>query len=74
VHLRQDEELVSDIYCTTFCNFAHDLKTGRPVGHECYILPPKDLRREMDAKDGDDLTSLYTKKGPIVRGRARKEP
>jgi hypothetical protein len=60
-------------YVTTFCNFAHDLDTGRPIGHECYVLPPEGLRRERDAKDGDDLTGLYEKKGPLVRGRPLKE-
>jgi hypothetical protein len=60
-------------YVTTFCNFAHWLKTGRPIGHECYILPPKDLKREMDSKDGDDISDLYAKKGPIVIGRPLKE-
>lgn len=59
-------------YVTTFCNFAHWLDNGRPIGHECYVLPPKDLGRERDAKDGDDLSDLYTKKGPIVIGRPLK--
>lgn len=28
-------------YCTTFCNQGHSVKTGKPLNHECYILPPK---------------------------------
>lgn len=34
------------IYCTSFCNFGHDLDTGKPVDHECYTLHPDDLQAE----------------------------
>lgn len=34
------------VYVTTYCNFAHNLQTGRPIGHECAILPVKALRME----------------------------
>ncbi len=61
------------LYVTSFCNFGHWLDNGRPIGHECYILRPKDLQREADAKDGDDLSNLYQKKGPIVNGRPMPE-
>jgi hypothetical protein len=56
-------------YVTSFCNFAHSLKTGRPIGHECYILPPKGLQAERDGRI-DDAIELFQKKGPIVRGRS----
>jgi hypothetical protein len=36
------------VYCTSFCNQGHSLKTGRPIGHECYIIPPRLLRMESD--------------------------
>jgi hypothetical protein len=38
-------------FTTSFCNFPHNLKTGRPVGHECYVLPPLALAAER----ADDL-------------------
>jgi hypothetical protein len=53
------------IYCTTFCNRAHNVKTGRPIDHECYILPPAALQAE---RAGD----MDRGKGPIVRGRKAK--
>lgn len=57
-------------YVTTFCNFAHWLKTGRPIGHECHILPPAMLRAEYDGDIQKALEILHTKgKGPIVVGR-----
>jgi len=44
-----------NIYCTSYCNKGHDMKTGRPVDHECYILPPKALKAEYD---GDISTAI----------------
>lgn len=35
-------------YVSTYCNFAHDLKTGRPRRHECIVIPPAALRAERD--------------------------
>ena len=34
-------------YCTSFCNFGHDLNTGVPMEHECFILPPYSLALEV---------------------------
>lgn len=34
------------IYCTTYCNFGHRMRDGRPVQHECRIIPPAALRAE----------------------------
>jgi len=36
------------IYCSTYCNHGHNVKTGRPIGHECMKIPPAALRAEMD--------------------------
>lgn len=38
----------SGFYVTTYCNRAHSLKTGRPIGHECYTLPVAALRAERE--------------------------
>lgn len=66
-------------YVSTFCNFPHRLDTGRPVGHECYILPPAMLRAEL-AGDYDGAAEILSAAGrdplnggpnlPVVRGRA----
>lgn len=37
-----------DVYVTTYCNFAHCCRTGKPVRHGCYILPPIALKLERD--------------------------
>ena len=62
-------------YVTTFCNFAHRLKDGRPIGHECYVLNPKVLRREAEA--GAEAALEMVRAGEplrtdvIVKGRSR---
>jgi len=33
-------------YVTTYCNHAHRMSDGKPLGHECYILPPEALAAE----------------------------
>lgn len=37
---------MSDIYCTSFCNHGHRLVDGKPVAHECFILPTEALHAE----------------------------
>ena len=57
-------------YFTSFCNFSHWLKTGRPIGHECRIIPPAALRAE---RAGDyELAQLIMSTAPvrIVKGRS----
>jgi hypothetical protein len=59
------------IYCTSFCNHGHVIETGRPVNHECYILPPAALREER-AGNTDAAIEILQKqgKGRLVQGRA----
>jgi hypothetical protein len=37
----------TEIYCSTYCNKGHRLSDGRPVRHECHILPPAALAAEI---------------------------
>jgi hypothetical protein len=57
------------IFCTSFCNHGHDLKTGRPIDHECYVLNPKALQAERGGDTELAVKLLSGKRGPIVRGR-----
>lgn len=34
------------VYCTSFCNHGHRLSDGKPVDHECYVLPTEALAAE----------------------------
>lgn len=45
--------LATQTFCTTFCNQAHRLSDGRPVGHECYILNPESLAAEREGRFED---------------------
>lgn len=36
-----------DFYVSTYCNFAHRLRDGKPIQHECRIIPPDALKAEM---------------------------
>lgn len=38
------------IYCTSYCNSGHDLETGKPIDHECRVIPPKALMLERQGK------------------------
>lgn len=35
-------------YVTTYCNKAHRVSDGKPVSHECHIIPPEALQAEID--------------------------
>lgn len=35
-------------YVTTYCNRPHRIRDGKPVGHECAIIPPASLNAEMN--------------------------
>ena len=36
------------VYCTTYCNHGHRTSDGKPVGHECHVLPPKAIQAERE--------------------------
>jgi hypothetical protein len=50
-----------DFYVSTYCNFAHSTKTGKPIKHECRHIPPAALRMEREG--------LLTEAIAIMQGR-----
>jgi len=55
----RDQDLApGEGYVTTFCNKLHVLKTGRPVGHECYVLSPRKLQLETDDRIDEIVGSM----------------
>lgn len=66
---------MSNLFSTSFCNNPHDLLTGRPVGHECYILPPRALAAEregnVDLANHLLAISSFKSRGTV---RGRREP
>lgn len=56
-------------YLTTYCNKAHSLETGAPIGHECKKLPPAMLEAEREGKLSEALAIIQTAgELPIHRG------
>jgi len=55
---------MSDLYVSTYCNFAHRLSDGKPIDHECRIIPPAALRAE---RDGDVETANWILRNTPVR-------
>jgi len=35
-----------EYYCSSYCNFTHRMSDGKPVEHECRIIPPDALQAE----------------------------
>lgn len=48
------------IYCTSYCNKGHRLSDGKPVEHECRIIPPAALRAEMEGRFEEAIEILET--------------
>jgi len=59
-------------YVTTFCNFPHDVNTGRPINHECYILPPAALKAEMEGDYETAQEILHKNRGKMRMVNPRK--
>lgn len=55
-------------YVTTYCNHPHRLKDGKPVNHNCYILPPDALEAERNG-DTDRAIELLQKAKPLIEMR-----
>jgi len=60
------------VYCTTYCNMGHRLDDGKPVAHECYVLPPLALALEREGKYEEAIEVLEANK-PLRRHRGWKE-
>lgn len=60
-------------YVTTYCNRSHDVKTGKPIGHNCYILPPAAIRAEMrgDYDEANKILSAWHNRVEMRRGMRR---
>jgi hypothetical protein len=68
--------MAGDMYATTYCNRPHDVTTGRPIGHECYILSPKGLQAERRGDHdtaSEEFQGYFDRHGHVaVRGRDRR--
>lgn len=58
---KENRKATTDFYVTTYCNFPHNIKTGRPIDHECITIPPKALKAEMEG-DFDRAIEILQKR------------
>ena len=58
-----------EVYCSSYCNFGHYVHNGRPIDHECRIIPPKALQAEMEDDFETAINILQNTPKVIVRGR-----
>lgn len=56
-------------YVSTYCNFPHSKKTGRPIGHECRVIPPSALKAEMAGDYEKAIDILGSTSRQTVKGR-----
>lgn len=59
------------VYCSTYCNQGHRLSDGKPVEHECIIIPPKVLEAERDG-DYEGATVMLAEAKPLRTHRGCK--
>lgn len=57
------------IYQTSYCNRGHNLKTGRPIQHECRIIPPSALKLERAGHVEQAIAIMRATPGVIVGRR-----
>ncbi|OHD23660.1 MAG: hypothetical protein A2Y38_23470 [Spirochaetes bacterium GWB1_59_5] len=61
------------IYLTSYCNQGHEVATGKPVNHECHILPPAALLLEMADRLPEAVEALAAGR-PLKRHSGLKVP
>ena len=50
-HVQEKVDMAAKkLFCTTYCNQLHRLSDGKPVGHECFILPTAALHAEKNGE------------------------
>jgi hypothetical protein len=60
---------MDDVYLTSYCNRGHNTKTGRPIQHECRIIPPAALRAERDGDVDKAINIIRNAPARVVVGR-----
>lgn len=59
------------VYMSTYCNQGHRLSDGKPVNHECVILPPEALQAEREG-DYEMATVITVEAHPLKPHRGVK--
>lgn len=53
------ERKIVKVWCATYCNKAHRTSDGKPIKHECRIIPPRAIAADMagNAKAASQIMS-----------------
>ena len=64
---------MEETFVTSYCDHAHRMSDGFPVGHECDILPPTMLVAER-AGDMERAIEVYHEAKPLKSHKGVKAP
>jgi hypothetical protein len=62
---------VEKIWNTSYCNRGHDVLDGKPIAHECHVLPPAALVAEING-DTDRAIAILSQAKPLRSHRGKK--
>lgn len=60
------------LYTTSYCNKAHRVSDGKPVLHECRVIPPEALRAEMQGDIDEAVSIIATAPVKLMRRGCRQ--
>ena len=61
------------VYIAVYCNKSHRTRDGKPVSHECYILPPAALSAERDGRFDEAISLIESAKPLRLMKRGTRE-
>jgi hypothetical protein len=61
-------------YVTTYCNKPHSEISGKPIGHECYVLPVEAIRLERAGDYDGAIASIAAAKPLSAHKGIRPRP
>lgn len=60
------------IYVSSHCNFAHRLGDGKPIEHECRIIPTRALTAEINGEIEKAIEIMVATPAVIMRRGVRR--
>jgi len=72
--VRENPRYTGSFYVTTFCNRAHRLLDGKPIGHNCYVLDLAKLRLEAEGRMDEIEGSIVKEPRREMRRGTRENP
>jgi hypothetical protein len=51
-------------YVSSYCNFPHRMADGKPIKHECRVIPPRALKAERDGDIAGAIDIMQRERRP----------